>query len=245
MKTLFRWAFRALILFIVLVTAALLCKDPIVKAVLEKKIHDETGMDAKIEKIHLGLGRPVLDLDGFKLYNPAEFGGSPFLDVAELHVEVDPSLLRQGKLKIILARLNIPEVDVVIAKDGRCNLDLLEAWANRRIGKDSKDKTSNDGASEFSGIETLNLTLGKVRYVPMQRPETAREIRIGIENQILTNLRTTKQFTDALATILIRRGIEIPIPSNPTTASAATPATKTVPAPVILSGEIQKPSARH
>ena len=55
MKRLFRWLFRLLILAIVLLVALVLLKDIIIKAVVEARLREATGMSVTIERLELGL----------------------------------------------------------------------------------------------------------------------------------------------------------------------------------------------
>src|SRR5688500_2313291 len=102
MKTLFRWLVRLavtlVLLSIVLVVVALLLKDVIAKNIAERNLRSETGLDAKISKLEVGLLTPTLNLEGMKLYNAAEFGGGTFLEMPELRMEYIPGEVRDGRL---------------------------------------------------------------------------------------------------------------------------------------------------
>ena len=113
MKTLFRWVFRLFVLSIVLVVALVLLKDTLVKAIAERQIRAQTGMDVKIGKFELGLLSPTLSIEDFKIYNTAEFGGSPFLVMPELHVECEGSDLMAHRLHLKLVRFNLAEINIV------------------------------------------------------------------------------------------------------------------------------------
>ncbi len=88
MRFLVRWTFRLVILAAVLAVALILSKDALLKSLAETQIRAQTGMDVRIGKLELGLFSPTLNVEDFKLYNPAEFGGSPLLDVPDLHVNI-------------------------------------------------------------------------------------------------------------------------------------------------------------
>src|SRR4051812_1971403 len=126
MKMLFRWAFRIFILLVVLLVAGILLLDTIARSIAENRIRNKTGMDVKMGSLSLGLLSPVITIENFKLYNTAEFGGSPFVEVPELHVEYDRSALFSRKLHCKLVRFNVAEVNVVQRKDGKTNIQALE-----------------------------------------------------------------------------------------------------------------------
>src|SRR4051812_15473543 len=98
MKFVVRWLFRLLVLVIVLVVAAVLLLDTIARAVVEARLRRQTGMEVKVGSVSVGLMSPVLTIENLKLYNTAEFGGSPFLDMPELHVEYDRGALWSRRL---------------------------------------------------------------------------------------------------------------------------------------------------
>src|SRR5215469_14411943 len=112
MKRIFKWAFRLAIVLVVTVVLLLVFKDTIVRVIVENQIRHETGMDVKIGRVSSGLLSPVATIENFKLYNTAEFGGTEFLIIPELHVELDADALREQKIRIKLLRLNLAELDM-------------------------------------------------------------------------------------------------------------------------------------
>src|SRR5512144_2709104 len=117
MKTLFKWLVRIIVslflLAVLLLVIGVLLKDVIAKSLAERNLRDSTGMDAKISKLEVNLGTPTVNLEGLKLYNTPEFGGSTFLDLPELRIEYIPGDIREGKLHFKSVRLNLAEVHVV------------------------------------------------------------------------------------------------------------------------------------
>ena len=97
------------------------------------------------------------------IYNSAEFGGSPLIDMPELHVEYDRDALVARKIHCKLLRFNLAQINIVEDKNGRRNLDSLEAIAQPRHKFEARQ--ANLSGDQFAGIDTLNLTLGKVTYL--------------------------------------------------------------------------------
>ena len=87
MKTILKWFFGLVLLVVVLAVVLLLSLDTILRVVVENRIRTQTGMDAEIGTFHLGLTEPVVTIKDFKIYNPPDFGGTPFLSIPEIHVE--------------------------------------------------------------------------------------------------------------------------------------------------------------
>ena len=128
-KWVFKWLFRLFILAVVLVVIAVLSVDPLLKALTEKHIRNATGMDAEIGRFSLGLIEPTVTIQNFKLYNSPDFGGTPFLDLPEIHVEYDPLALSKHELHLTLLRFNLGELDVVKNEAGKRSEE-------RRVGKE-------------------------------------------------------------------------------------------------------------
>jgi uncharacterized protein involved in outer membrane biogenesis len=196
-KFVFRWAFRLLLLAIVLVVALLLLKDTLIKSATERRMAAETGLPVRIGKMEVGLLTPTVTILDFRLYNLAEFGGSPFIDMPELHMEYDRTAMAQGKLHFKLIRLDLAEINVVQNAEGQTNLEMLQA---RQTGS----RRQMDLA--FSGIDTLNLTLGQMKYTQMSQPQKPRIIKFGLKNEILTNVRSPADLAGVLVKIALKNG---------------------------------------
>jgi hypothetical protein len=95
---LFKWLFRLFLLAVVLIVILLLSLNSILRVYVEHRIRAQTGMDAEIGKFSVGLIEPTVTIQNFKLYNPPDFGGTPFLDIRELHVEYDRAALAERQL---------------------------------------------------------------------------------------------------------------------------------------------------
>lgn len=179
---------------VVLVVAGILLLDTIAREITQYRIRTETGMGCKIGKMTVGLLNPTVTIENFKLYNTAEFGASQCLDIPELHVEYDVNAARAGKLHLRLVRFNMAEVDILKDKKGRTNFDQLQKRNGSLIP--AKPATPKPGTPpprapfEFTGIDTLNLTLQKAHIANVDPPRQERNINFGIKNQIFHNIKT-------------------------------------------------------
>lgn len=242
MKFIFRWLFRLLILTIVLVVTLVLLKDVLLKALVEYRLREQTGLDVQIGRLEMGLLTPTLTIEDLKFYNPAEFGGSLFLDLPELHLEYDRPALAAGRLHLILVRVNLAEVHIVQGKSGQYNVSLLEAKLNPNGGpfipplKDRtvapntsagqptpppKDRAASPNAStgqpapppqshavstfRFEGIDTLNLSLGKVKFTCLPQPERSTEFKLGMNNEVITQVKSTADLNGLVLKILLQK----------------------------------------
>jgi uncharacterized protein involved in outer membrane biogenesis len=208
MKFLIRWAIRLFIISIVLVVALVLLKDTLLKALTEYQLRSQTGLDVKIGRFEVGLSSPRLTVENLRLYNSAEFGGSALVDIPELHLECDPSALALGRLHLKLLRLHLSEVNIVESKDGRTNIMVLMERMQEKNGRRSSDTNRVMGVG-FQGIDTLNLTVGKVKYSSLRKPSSNMEIDVGLKNEVLMNVKSFQDLSALLLKVMFRKGINI------------------------------------
>jgi len=190
MKRLLKWLFRIIALFVIAVILLLIFKDTILRKIAEHEIRAQTGMDVKIGRFSSGLLSPVVTIENLKLYNTPEFGGTEFLIIPELHLELDPDALREQKLRIKLARFNMSELDIVKNQAGETNIVTM-------LAKMPKGKLAPHGIEvgggrklDFEGIDVLNLSLGRLRYIDLKNRANDYNIPLGIDNQVFNNIRT-------------------------------------------------------
>jgi len=208
MRCLIRWVFYLFIFMVVLGVAAVLLIDTIAKEVVESRLRATTGMDARIEKIEVGLLSPTITIENFKLYNTADFGGSLFIDMPELHLEYDLQAVRSGNLHFKLVRLNLAEVALVQDKKGQMNVQDM----NNRSREASRGKKSAADNIKFTGIDTLNLTLGKFRRSNLASGREE-EINFGIKDQISHNVKSEAD-VGGLNMLMASRASVVPSSTN-------------------------------
>ncbi len=187
MKLLFKWAIRLFVAVVVVVVVFILSLDTAVKALTEYRLQSQTGLEAKIGRMEIGLLNPKLTIEGLKLYNAPEFGGAPFIDLPELHLEYDRAALAERKLHFTLVRLNLAEVNVVVNKAGQTNTAAVQGRLEKQKAGQSRHRKKIANL-EFAGIDSLNLTLGTARFTDLRDPGHNIAYTLGLTNQILTNV---------------------------------------------------------
>jgi uncharacterized protein involved in outer membrane biogenesis len=204
-KWLFKWAFRLIALVILAVVLLLIFKDTIFRMIAEHQIRAQTGMDVKIGRFSSGILSPVVTIENLKLYNTPEFGGTDFLIIPELHIELDADALAQQKLHIKLIRFNLAELDVVRNKAGETNIVSM-------LSKMPKGKLAPHGVSvgakklDFEGIDVLNLSLGRMRFIDLQNRNNDRDVPVNIDNQVFNNVKTEGDVYGMMFLIWLRSG---------------------------------------
>jgi len=205
MKWFLKWAFRIVVLCIVAVVLLLIFKDSILCLVAEHQIREETGMEVKIGRFSSGLFSPVVTIENLKLYNTPEFGGTEFLIIPELHLELDADALAQQKVRIKLMRFNLAELDVVKNQAGETNLVTM-------LAKMPKGKIAPHGIHvggkkfEFESIDVLNLSLGRTRFIDLKNHNNDRDVALNIDNQVFNNVKTEGDVYGIMLLIWLRSG---------------------------------------
>ena len=201
MKCLFKWLFRLSFLLVLLLVALVLGKDAILKAAAERQIRTQTGMDVKIGRFSAGIFSPVVTIENFRLYNTPEFGGAPFVDIPELHVEYDRFALTRRKLHITLLRFHLAELNIVKNESGHTNIESM-------MNNAGPQRPRNHGGAdvEFTGIDVLNLSLGKVRLLDLKDRKKSGESYIGLRDQVFRNVKSENDLLGVLFVIWLRSG---------------------------------------
>lgn len=201
MKFIVRWLFRLLLLLLVLAVAALLLKDSVLKELTETRLRQRTGLETQIGRLEAHLLSPTLTLHNVKLFNPPEFGGTPFLEIPDATLQYDRLALATGRLRWRLIRLHLAELTVVRDAQGRANLPVIRAAITHR--------TARPGFAtwRFGGIDTLNLTLERIRSYQLGSKTPPATLHLGLQNEILRDLRTTADLEQALLDLVARLGL--------------------------------------
>ena len=198
MFRLIKWLFILLFVAIAVIVGLLLSKDAIGKAAAEQQIRAQTGMDVKIGRFSIGLLSPVVTIENFKLYNTPEFGGTPFLDIPELHLEYDRAAFARRQLRITLLRLNLAELTLVRNDRGKTNIASFAAAPARAV------KTTN--MVQFIGVDVMNLSVGKAHFIDLINPSKNREFNANLQNQVFRNVKTTGDLYGVLILLWLRSG---------------------------------------
>jgi uncharacterized protein involved in outer membrane biogenesis len=209
MKFIFKWLLRLFILAVVLAVIFFLSFDSILRVVIQHNIRAQTGMAAEIGKFHFGLTQPVVEIKDLQLFNSAEFGGTPFLNIPEIHVEYDRVALAKNQIHITLLRFNLGELDIVKNEAGQTNLFALGAAmpTPKNVAKSNGlDEIKKRTGLDFKGIDVLNVSVGTAKYIDLKDQKNNRELKIGIENQVVKNVQTPADLAGLAVLVALRSG---------------------------------------
>ena len=206
MKWLFKWLFRLFLLAVVLVVILLLSLNSILRAVAEHRIRAQTGMDAEIGRFSVGLIEPTVEIQNLSLYNPPSFGGTPFLNIPEIHVEYDRDALAHRELHFKLVRVNLGELDIVKNQAGKTNIFMgnLKVPAKPSGGGNPLADFKKQSGFDFTGIDELNVSIGKMKYIDLGNQRNNREQDIGIDELVIPHVKTRADLIGLAADIALR-----------------------------------------
>jgi hypothetical protein len=210
-KWLFKWAVRLFLLALVLAAIFFLSLDTIVRLAVEHSIRQQTGMEAEIGKFHFGLIEPVVEIKNLQLYNTKQFGGTPFLNIPEIHLEYDRNALRNNQIHITLLRFNLGELDVVKNQAGQTNILSLGVPATATAtpagtGGNALATIKQQTGMEFKGIDCLNVSVGEFKYLDLQNQKNNLEQKIAINNCVITNVTSLADLTGLAVVVGLRSG---------------------------------------
>ncbi|MGD0349420.1 MAG: hypothetical protein ABSB84_03795 [Verrucomicrobiota bacterium] len=204
-KWLFKWLFRLFLLAVVLVVILLLSLNSILRVAAEHQIRAQTGMDAEIGKFAVGLVEPTVEIQNLRLYNPPDFGGTPFLNIPEIHVEYDRAALARREIHVTLMRFNLGELDIVKNEAGQTNLFSLHVPLSAKKPGGGAALFKSQTGYDFKGIDVLNVSIGKVRFIDLKDQRNNREQTIGIEDLPVKNVKSETDLA-GLAVLVALRG---------------------------------------
>jgi hypothetical protein len=165
-------------------------------------------MDAEIGKFSVGLIEPAVTIQNFKLYNPPDFGGTPFLDIREIHVEYDRAALVRHELHLTLLRFNLGELDIVKNEAGRTNIFSLGITlpSKKSGGAKSAADFKKQTGFEFKSIDVLNVSVGMAKFIDLKDPSNNRTQKIGLDNCVLKNVKSPADLAGLGVLIALRGG---------------------------------------
>ena len=209
MKKLFKWLFRLALVLVLLIVLLILFLDPIAKALVERRIRQQTGLPVKIGKLTVGLRRPTLSIENFKLGNSPDFGGSTFIDVPLLRIQYDLPTLRARRIHLNTVLLNLGELHIVQNKNGRTNLQALQEQQKQK----SSASASGESGLEFTGIDTLRLTIGRLKFSSDKNSALNKETYVGYKNETVKNVKSLKDLEPLIARISLEKDVDF-LPEN-------------------------------
>ena len=209
MRFIFKWLFRLVLLVVLLVVIFFLSLDTILRVVAEHRIRAQTGMDAEIGRFHLGLLEPVVHIENLQIHNSPAFGGTPFLTIPEIHVEYDRIALAKQEIHLTLVRFNLGELDIVKNEAGQTNifaLGLALPTKNTAASQQGLAEFKKQTGLDFKGADVVNVSIGTVKFIDLKNQLNNREQKVGIDNQVIKNVKTPADLAGLALLVVLRSG---------------------------------------
>jgi len=204
-RKLLKWVAAIVAVLLLLVAAAIVFKNPLLKTITCWNLKSATGMKTTIAGFDLDFGSSSLQITSLRIHNGARFGGGIFVDIPEIVCQVDPRQATQGKVAFKEVRFNFAECNVVRNAKGITNLEEMKQAVEKHV---KKSRRSHTNAFEFGGIEKLVVSLGKVNFTDLQQPENNTQIDLGIKEETAHNLKTEEELESWTMALLIRLAIQ-------------------------------------
>jgi uncharacterized protein involved in outer membrane biogenesis len=203
-RWIFKWVPRLFLLAVALVVIFLLSLNTILRVYIEHNIRAQTGMDAEIGTFKLGLAEPTIEIRDLKIYNRPAFGGVLFVDIAEIHAEYDRTALARKQLHLTLLRFNLAELDIVKSQQGQTNIFALGPTSPKKPGTVAAPNFKKQTGYEFKGIDALNVSFNKARFIDLQNQHNNREQVIGLQNCVVPNVKSANDLAGLIFLIDLR-----------------------------------------
>ena len=202
MRFLFRWAFRLLILLLVVAIGLFLTKDALAKWWIVSEFREQR-MDAKIGQLEIGFPlNSTFSASDITIYNLPEYGGSPMLKIDDLFIDCDFSELMNVRRKLKphfrQVRIGITEFNLVETKGGERNLISVPD----AVAKSSAQLALDESPLYFT-IGNLNFTWERLKFTNLADAGKSRDVNINIEGytvQDVEKLSDLRPLFDRIAT---------------------------------------------
>ena len=187
MRFLFRWAFRLLILLLVVGIGLFLTKDALAKWWIVNEFREQ-GMDAKIGRLEIGfpLNSTVAASD-VTIYNLPKYGGAPMLRIDDLFIDCDFSELmnvsRRLRPHFRQVRIRLTEFHLVETRAGERNfISLPDAVAKSTV------ELALDESPLYFTIGNLNFSWERLKFTNLSDAEKFRAVSLNIEGYTVQDI---------------------------------------------------------
>ena len=201
---------------VTLLLVGLLSFDWIVKRTIQSRVNASGVAEVEIGSLNIGLFRSHLEVRNLKVFGQSQFGGVQLLDLPELRVEYDREAFKRQELKFRLVRIRINELTLMDGfAGGQTNMfqrlqgysELVVAYTNR-IGELTNridlNRAQQVGNRTFRGIDRLELTLGRVRFVDVKDPLSEKMAALNINRRVMTNIADLPGLAPLAMELLVR-----------------------------------------
>jgi hypothetical protein len=146
-------------LFVVIL---LVFRESILKSAVQMTVSHITGFGVDLDSLKVGIFRPVVDIRGLRVNNPADYSDRVMLDMPQLYVRYSLSEILKGKVDISELTVTLKEFSVIKNADGTTNVGELKGIGGAKEEGQKKSVSSSKKTNVRIGL--LKLKLGRVVY---------------------------------------------------------------------------------
>ena len=150
-----RKIFFCMLFLAFLMGTVLVFRNTIARFALNQVLAQAIGAETAIDKVNIGLFDPVVEIKGFKAYNPRGFINETFLEMPQIVARYDIQALFKQQLHITTLTVALQKLTVAIDENGAVNVDKL------KIMHPPQSKKGDTGLSKFM-IDKFTLQVGVV-----------------------------------------------------------------------------------
>jgi uncharacterized protein involved in outer membrane biogenesis len=189
---------KLIILLVLLVSAAsifaYLSRTVFLRSWLERAVTQATGMELQIGRLDNPFLSSEVRLENLVLVDRLPSRPRALLEMPAANGTLDVWSLLQRDVRWLRLKVEIEDLTVVREKDGRINLLSMLENLNRQ--------TPPTSGFQFGGIDRLDISLVRVKYRDLGRPQDDDEVYLGLRERSFKNVKTGADFTRVAAETL-------------------------------------------
>ncbi len=169
-------------------------KNQAAKTVVAYNVRKMVQAPVTISGFSLGLIRQSVVIKGFSIYNPKGFSKGILVDIPYVKVRYHILSLLKKKLHLGFLAVDVKEVHVVKNKEGKVNIDQIQAATSAHAVQDS-GKPEKPKQKMALQIDTAVLSIGKVvfeDYTSGEQP-IVQVYEVNIKEKKYTNITSASQ----------------------------------------------------
>ena len=152
-----------LIVVVAVVVGLGIAKDLIAQAAVTGGVQALTGLRVRMDRLHVGLLRQVVHVQGLRVLNPDGFQDPVMVDLPELYVDYDLGALLTGKVHLKDVRVHLRQLIVAKNNQGELNLASVPVVQQQQQAKPAGTPSSS-GKPMALLIDRLHLQIGTVVF---------------------------------------------------------------------------------
>lgn len=151
------------------------------------------GVPVHIDSLDIGIVRPSIKMDGFKIFNPKGFPQGILLDLRQIRVDYNPLRLLKGQFHAPLVIVDLNEMILVKNKEGKLNVDALKVAEEK--GDAKKAQEQKPAPSVKMQMDVVKLNIDHIVYKDFSQSEQGQILvyDVNLKDKIFKNITSPQQ----------------------------------------------------